>query len=177
MNTKKSKTSKITLLALFATISLTIYYVESLLPPLVPIPGIKLGLANIITLILLKNASLKDAFFVLLVRILLAALLFGQAMSLLYSLSGGLLSLVAMFLMNRFLHGSFTGVTGIWGALFHNMGQLFVAVLLVSSTAPLAYLPFFLISSVITGLFTSLCAHYASKSLQKLAVFQKGCCR
>lgn len=173
MHTTRSKASYITLLALFATISLAIYYVESLLPPIVPIPGIKLGLANIITLILLKNTSFKDAFFVLLVRILIATLLFGQVMGLLYSLSGGLFSLLAMFLINRFLHSSFTGITGICGALFHNLGQLLVAILLVSSLAPLAYLPFFLLSSVITGLFTGLCAHYASGLLRKLSVFRK----
>lgn len=166
-----SSVSHMTLLALWAVISLAIYYAESLLPPIVPVPGIKLGLANIITLILLKNAAFKDALFVLLIRILIAGLLFGQAMSLLYSLSGGLLSLFMMYFVNRFLHSSYLGLTGIFGALFHNLGQLFMAILLVSSTAPLAYLPFFLLSSMITGLFTGLCAHYASKHLHRLSFF------
>ncbi|MCM1412605.1 MAG: Gx transporter family protein, partial [Lachnospiraceae bacterium] len=84
---------KLTVLALFTTLSLAIYAVESVIPPLVPIPGIKLGLANIITLILLRNASAKDALLVLTARILLSALLFGHALSLLYSLAGGGLSL------------------------------------------------------------------------------------
>ena len=159
---------RIAKLALFTTIALTIYYAESLLPPLVPIPGIKLGLANIITLVLIKNASFKDAFFVLLMRIFIATFLFGQAMSLFYSLSGGLLSLFAMFLVNKFLQGSFDPITGIFGALFHNMGQLLTAMLIVSSAAPLAYLPFFVLSSLITGLFTGLCAHYATSKLTVL---------
>ncbi len=162
MKTSRPSTKHMTILALFTTIALAIYYVESLLPPLVPIPGIKLGLANVITLILIKNSSFKDAFFVLLMRILLAAFLFGQAMSLLYSLSGGLFGLLAMFFINKFLHGSFSGITGIFGALFHNLGQLCVAMLIVSSTAPMAYLPLFILSSMITGLFTGLCAKYAS---------------
>ena len=160
---------RITRLGLFTTIALAIYYAESLLPPLVPIPGIKLGLANIITLFLIKNASLKDAFLVLLVRILIATFLFGQAMSLLYSLAGGICSLLAMFLVHKFLQGHFTILTGIFGALFHNLGQLLVAMLLVSSVAPLAYLPFFVLSSLLTGAFTGLCAHFASA---KLSVFR-----
>ena len=158
-------TKQITVLALFTTIALAVYYAESLLPPIAPIPGIKLGLANIITLILIKKASIKDAFLVLLMRILIAGFLFGQAMSLLYSLAGGLLSLVSMYLIYKLLQGQFTFLTGIFGALFHNLGQLLVAMLLVSGTAPLAYLPFFILSSMITGTFTGLCAHYASKKL------------
>jgi len=171
MHTSDTKTVNLTRLALFTTLSLVIYYAESLLPPLVPIPGIKLGLSNIITLVLLKNATLKDAGLVLLVRILLSTLLFGQAMSMLYSLSGGLCSILVMYMINRFLHGSFTALTGICGALFHNIGQLLVAIFLVSSAAPLTYLPFFIISSVITGLFTGLCAHYASRLLRKQGFF------
>ena len=158
-------TKQITVLALFTTIALAVYYAESLLPPIVPIPGIKLGLANIITLILIKKASIKDAFLVLLMRILIAGFLFGQAMSLLYSLTGGIFSLVSMYLVYKLLQGHFTFLTGIFGALFHNLGQLLVAMLLVSGTAPLAYLPFFILSSMITGTFTGLCAHYASKKL------------
>ena len=81
-------TRKLTTLSLLAAIALALYAVESALPPIVPIPGIKLGLSNIITLVVLWKYSAKDAFFVLLVRILLATMFFGQAMSLLYSLSG-----------------------------------------------------------------------------------------
>ena len=158
-------TKQITVLALFTTIALAVYYAESLLPPIVPIPGIKLGLANIITLILIKKASIKDAFLVLLMRILIAGFLFGQAMSLLYSLTGGIFSLISMYLVYKLLQGHVTFLTGIFGALFHNLGQLLVAMLLVSGTAPLAYLPFFILSSMITGTFTGLCAHYASKKL------------
>ena len=166
-------TKHITVLALFTTIALAVYYAESLLPPIVPIPGIKLGLANIITLILIKKATLKDAFLVLLMRILIAGFLFGQAMSLLYSLTGGILSLVSMYLIYKLLQGQFTFLTGIFGALFHNLGQLSVAMLLVSGTAPLAYLPFFILSSMITGTFTGLCAHYASKKLPPSVFPQK----
>ena len=159
---------RLTLLALFTTLAMAIYYVESLLPTLVPIPGIKLGLANIITLLVLKNFSAKEAFWVLLARILLVSFAFGQFLSLFYSLAGGILCLLSMWLVNRLLNGSFLFLTSIFGALFHNLGQLLVAMLLTKSLAVLTYLPFFILSATITGLFTGLCAHFTQKHLGKL---------
>lgn len=159
---------RLTGLALFTTIALAIYYVESLLPTLVPIPGIKLGLANIITLLVLKNYSAKDAFLVLLMRILIATFLFGQAMSLLYSLAGGILCLLIMYLINKLFQGHFLFITSIFGALFHQFGQLIIACLLTSSLAAVSYLPFFFLSGTITGLFTGLCAYFSQKYLGKL---------
>lgn len=163
----KSNTKKLTTLALFTTIALAIYSVEAALPTLVPIPGIKLGLANIITLIVLRYLNAKDAFLVLLARIFIATFLFGQAMSLLYSLAGGILCLLVMVLINKFLQGHCIYITSIFGALAHQTGQLIVALLITSSLAPLTYVPFFIISGCITGLFTGLCAHFLLKYLTK----------
>lgn len=161
----KYSTKKLTILAFFTTLALGLYWVESLLPTLVPIPGIKLGLANIITLIILKNFSLREAFPVLLMRILIATFLFGQFVSLFYSLAGGICCLLAMALLLRLLQGHFLFLTSIFGALFHNLGQLLVAFILTQSLAVLTYLPFFILSGVVTGLFTGLCAHFAQKYL------------
>ncbi len=111
---------RLTVLGLFAALSLAVFAIESAIPPLVPIPGIKLGLTNIITLIVISNYSNKDALLVLLVRIVLASLFFGQAMSFLYSLAGGLLCLLAMGLAYRALQGHFLFLTSIFGAIFHN---------------------------------------------------------
>ena len=105
------QTKKLTTLALYATLSLAIYAAESALPPLAPIPGFKLGLANVITLILLLRYTLRDAALVLVVRILLSALLFGQALSLLYSLAGGISSLLVMGLINTILHKKYPQLT------------------------------------------------------------------
>ncbi len=171
MNLKQTKylnLKRLTTLALFTTLALAIYYVESLLPTLVPIPGIKLGLANIITLLVLKNVSAKDAFAVLLARILIATFLFGQFMSLFYSLAGGICCLLVMWLINHLLKGQFLFLTSIFGALFHNLGQMLVAIGITYTLAPLSYLPFFILSATITGLFTGLCAYYAQKHLGKL---------
>ncbi|MBQ7775586.1 MAG: Gx transporter family protein [Lachnospiraceae bacterium] len=158
---------RLTTLALFTTLALAIYYVESLLPTLVPIPGIKLGLANIITLLVLKNFSTKEAFLVLLARILIATFLFGQFLSMFYSLAGGLCCLLIMWLINHLLRGNFLFITSIFGALFHNIGQMLTAIVITASPAPLSYLPFFILSASITGLFTGLCAHFAQKYLSK----------
>ncbi len=160
MNTKK-----LTFLAMFTTLALIIFTIESAIPPLVPIPGIKLGLANIITLVLLMNSSLSDALWVLLTRILLASFFFGQALSLLYSLAGGLCCLLVMYLINRLLQGHFIFLTSIVGAMFHNLGQLSVAYLVVRTTGVISYLPFLMLSGVLTGLFTGLCAYFIQRFL------------
>ncbi len=158
-------TRKITALSLLATMALALYAVESALPPIVPIPGIKLGLANIITLVVLWKYSARDAFSVLLIRILLATMFFGQAISLLYSLSGGLLCLLAMLLVKRLLHGHYLFLASMTGAVFHNLGQIAIAFLLTGVPAVLVYLPFLLLSGLITGLFIGLCARFTLRFL------------
>lgn len=159
------KIKKLTTLAMFTTLALIIFTIESAIPAIVPIPGIKLGLANIITLVLLRNFSAKDTLVVLIMRILLATFFFGQAMSLLYSLVGGLLCFIAMLLVNKLLQGHFLFLTSIVGAIFHNLGQLAVAYLVTAVPGVLVYLPFLLLSAVITGLFTGLCAHFIQRYL------------
>lgn len=160
---------KLTALSLFTTLALAIFAVESAIPPLVPIPGVKLGLANIITLAVLTNYSEKDALCVLSARILLSALLFGQAVSLLYSLAGGILCFAAMCMANRLLRGHFLFLTSILGAVFHNLGQLLTALLITSTPGVLSYLPFLLLSGILTGLFTGLCAGFMNHRLKRLA--------
>ncbi len=162
------KTKKLATLAVFTTLSLAIYAIESAIPALVPIPGVKPGLANIITLVLLYSFSTKDAAMVLLSRILLSALLFGQAMSLTYSLCGGFLSLVVMAVIMKLLHKKYTYLTGAMGGLSHNLGQLLIALLLTATPGVLAYLPFLILSGIITGLFTGLCADLSRKYLNPL---------
>lgn len=156
---------KLTLLSLFTTISLAVYVIESAVPPLAPIPGIKLGLANIVTLMLLRRFRARDALMVLCCRILLSALLFGQALSLLYSLAGGLASLFAMCLIMKLLQKKWIFLTGAMGGLTHNMGQLFTAWAITATDGVFAYLPFLVLSGVITGLFTGLCAGFLDKYL------------
>ena len=158
---------KLSLLALFTTLSLAIFAIESAIPPLVPIPGIKLGLANIITLIMLRHFSARDAFLVLISRILLSSLLFGQALSLIYSLAGGLCSLLVMAFIIKLLQKKLLFLTGAMGGLTHNMGQLAAAFAITSTPGVLAYLPFLILSGILTGIFTGLCANFAGRYLMR----------
>ncbi len=159
------KTKKIVSLALFTALALILSLIESAFPPLAPIPGIKLGLANIITLIILLNYTPADAFLVLLVRVLLSSFFAGQAIYLLYSLAGALLCFLAMWFVNRLLQKHFIFLTSIIGSCFHNIGQILMAVLLTRTIGVTAYLPILLISGILTGLFTGLCAFYAQRYL------------
>lgn len=163
---------KTAVLALFTTISLAIFAIESAIPPLVPIPGIKLGLANIITLILLLHFTVRDALAVLVCRIMLSAFLFGQALSLLYSLAGGLCSLFLMALIRKLLGRKFVFLTGAVGGLAHNLGQLAVAFAITRTGGVLAYLPFLILGGILTGSFTGLCAGFAARHLPRLQLPQ-----
>ena len=159
---------KLTRLAMLTTIALIIFMVEAQIPPPIPIPGIKLGLANIITLLVLHLYNARDAALVLLARVLLSALLFGQAMSLLYSLCGGLLCFAAMALASRLLHRRFPELTSILGGIFHNIGQILAALLITAVPGVLVYLPYLLISGIVTGFFTGLCTRFALGCLRRL---------
>ncbi len=159
---------KLTVLSLMTALSLMIFFLESLLPSPVPIPGIKLGLSNIVTLILLNRYGAREALPVLLCRILLSCFFFSQAVSLAYSLTGGLFCLLTMTVIQALLQKRFLCLTSIFGAIAHNIGQMTVALALTRVPGVLAYLPFLMISAAVTGLFTGLCAHF---SLQRLPRF------
>lgn len=156
---------KLTTLALYTTLSLAVYAIESTIPPLVPLPGIKLGLANIITLILLRHYTARDAFLVLIARLLLSTLLFGHVLSLLYSLTGGIFSFAIMYISNRLLQKKLPFLTGALGGLSHNLGQLLIAFAVTATAGVFAYLPYLAISGILTGLFTGLCAYFTERYL------------
>ena len=164
----QSRTKKLAILALFAALALGIYGLESLIPNPFPIPGIKLGLANIVTLVVLKRFGIREAALVLTVRILLSSLLFGNGVTLLYSAAGGLLCLAIEFAINSFLKGKALFVTAVFGALFHNAGQLIVALFLTKVINVMVYAPYLGISAILTGLFTGLCAYYTLKLLPRI---------
>lgn len=163
MNTKK-----LTALALLTTISLTIFLLEGMIPPLVPIPGIKLGLANIVTLLVLVWFSAADAIFVTVARVLLGFFFAGTVMSLVYSLLGSFLSLVVMIILHKILKKEYIYITSIAGAIFHNIGQIIAAILFTSTPYLVSYLPFLMISGIVTGLFTGLCAYFMWKKFPKM---------
>lgn len=161
------KVQKIAILGMFTTIALTIFMIESMIPTLVPIPGIKLGLANIVTLFLLLRYDGLDAAKVLIARVILASIFGGQMVSFLYSICGGAFCLIAMILTNRFLKGNYIYLTSVVGAIFHNIGQILVACLVLQMSGILVYVPFLLISGVITGLFTGMACYFLNKALPR----------
>lgn len=143
-------TYKLTLSALFCTAALILSYIESLIPPFFAVPGIKLGLSNIISVYLLYTLGFKYALTVALLRVALSSLLFGTTLTLAYSLSGALLSLLLMYLFKRLSLFSEVGVS-IIGGISHNAAQIGVAVIIMQTNQIVYYLPPLLVSGTITG--------------------------
>ncbi len=168
MSTPRISIKKMTVLAMFTAISLVIFVLESYIPLPVPIPGIKLGLANIITLILLSLYKPQDAAMVLFCRIFLGSLFTGQLVTFFYSLCGGIACLLIMSITNRIYRGRFLVLTSIFGAIAHNLGQIALAYFVLQSIGVFAYLPFLILSAIVTGTFTGLCAHFFKKHIEKL---------
>ena len=125
-------------------------YIESLIPAFIPIPGIKLGLANIVSVFLLYKCGFKYAFTVSVLRVLLSVLLFGNILTLAYSLSGAVLSLLLMLLFKKTGLFSEVGVS-IVGGISHNAAQIAVACLLMDTARIMYYLPALIISGTVTG--------------------------
>ena len=165
---QQSGTARLTRLALLTAIALTIFMVEAQLPVLVPIQGVKLGLANIVTVYAVFALGPGDALLILLSRVFLGAVFSGQMMTLLYSLGGGLLSYLALLLLRRVLGRGQLWVSSPLSAVCHNLGQLLVAAAIMETWAVLAYLPYLALSGVITGLFTGACAQLLMARLDRL---------
>jgi heptaprenyl diphosphate synthase len=162
----RPRTRRLVYDALLAGVALVIFWVELQIPPLTPVPGIKLGLANVISLITLFAIGPADSLAVLLVRILLGGLVFGNPSALLYSIAGGALSFLVSLLLYKILRKDQIFVCGILCAVAHNIGQLAVAVLVTRTPAILLYFPVLGITGVVTGLFTGLAAGFALKTLK-----------
>ena len=164
------KTRKLTLMALLTAIALTIFVIENQIPAPVPIPGVKLGLANIITLITMKFLGKKEAGAVLLVRILMGAMFAGSPSTLLFSAAGGLLAYLVMCMtVDHFGENQLWIVSALAG-LAHNAGQLLACVLVVRTPGVFAYAPILAASGVITGVFTGFAAQYLLKVLKKAKI-------
>ena len=161
------KTKQTALLGLCAAIALVLAYVEALLPPIVAaIPGVKLGLPNIILIFLLYRCGVKQAAVVSLVRILLLLWIFGNAMSFYYSLAGAALSLTAMALLKRADFLSTVGVS-VAGAVLHNVGQVLVAMVLLNTAELGYYLIVLAIIGTVAGVFIGLAGHLAIQRIPR----------
>lgn len=164
------KLKKLTLLAVLTAVSLGMFLIESLIPLPIAVPGIKLGLCNIVTTCLLFLFGRKEAFAVLLLRVFLGAVLTGQLGGLPYSLCGGLLSLFVLCLLRRLLSDKQLWIAGILGGALHNLGQIAAAIVLTQTPSLLVYLPLLLIGGMLAGLFTGLCAQFLLQRLNKINI-------
>lgn len=146
-----SRVKKLCVLSVSVSLSLVLSFLESLIPPLVAVPGVKIGLANVVTVFILYTLGAPSAALVSLVRVLLSALLFGSAVSFWYSLSGAALSLLLMSLAKSTRLFSSVGVS-IVGGVAHNVGQTLAAMAILESAAIAVYLGPLLVSGVLAGI-------------------------
>ncbi|MBR5641371.1 MAG: Gx transporter family protein [Firmicutes bacterium] len=149
--TEAKGSARIAACGVLTALALIFSYIEFLVPLPIAIPGIKLGLANIVVLVCLYALGEKYAFLINVTRIALAALLFGSVFSALYALAGGLVSFAVMALLKRTKKFSVCGVS-MAGGVFHNMAQLAVAGFLVESAQVFYYFPVLLLSGMATGI-------------------------
>lgn len=151
---------KLTRLALLSAIALTIFMVEAQIPALVPIPGVKLGLANIVTVFTVFALGSREGCAVLAARVFLGAVFAGNFSTILYSAAGGICAIGITILLKKVLTKNQLWVAGCLGAIAHSVGQMGMAVTLTATPGLAIYLPVMTAISIVTGLFTGLCAQF-----------------
>ena len=154
------KTRKLTQMALLTAIALTIFMVEAQIPALVPVPGVKLGLSNIVTVFAVFAMGPKEAASILFARVFLGAIFAGNFSTIFYSAAGGACAILVTILLRKILKENQLWVAGSVGAVAHSVGQMAMAILLTGTPGLAVYLPIMIAISIVTGLFTGLCAQF-----------------
>lgn len=164
---------KMVYLSLLAAQAIVLSILESQLPVPTVVPGIKLGLANIITLVTLVFFSYSDTLIIVLIRCVISALFMGGPVLFMFSLSGGLLSATIMWIMLKSMKNlfSFVGMS-IAGSIAHNVGQVMAACFIMSDLSVTAYLPVLLVSGILMGSFVGICSTFMVKALKKLNLIE-----
>ena len=158
---------KVAYFGVFTALALIFSYIESLIPINFGIPGAKLGLANLMVVIVLYKMGAKEAYMLSMVRIVLSGFLFGNLFGIIYSLAGGILSLSIMTLLKKTDKFSIIGIS-MAGAVCHNIGQLIIAGIVVESTNVIYYMPALLIVGLATGLVIGIISSETIKRLRKI---------
>lgn len=162
----QTKTKFIATSAMFVCLALVFSYVEILIPFSVGIPGVKLGLANLVIIIALYEMDFKYAFVINAIRIVIAGLLFSGLFGMMYSIAGGLLSILVMWALKKTGLFSMIGVS-MAGGLAHNLGQLLVAAFLVSNLKMFIYFPVLMFSGIGSGILIGIVSYIIDKKLPK----------
>ena len=157
---------RIAYLGMLVGLAFIFSYIETLIPFTFAVPGIKLGLANIVVIVGLYLLGGKDAFLLSVVRIVLVGFTFGNLSMMLYSLGGGMLSYLAMLTAKKTGAFSMKGVS-ILGGVFHNVGQIIVAMLVLETIQLIYYLPTLLIAGTVTGFFVGLLGSMITERIKK----------
>lgn len=165
MKNSRTRTRRIAFAGLAASVALLLSYVEALLPPLfAAVPGIKLGLPNVMIIYVLYTMDMKYAVSVSATRLCLSALLFGNAMTFVYSAVGAVLSLLVMGILKKTDKLSVVGVS-VAGGVMHNLGQVLVAMVLLDTPQIAYYLIILTVTGTIAGVFIGLCGALLIKRL------------
>ena len=159
-----SKANRVATTALLATLALIFSYVEAIIPIPIAVPGVKLGIANLAVLIALYRFDFRYALSINLIRIIVSGLLFNGLFGALYAMSGGILSLLVMWILKKTNLFSIVGVS-MAGGVAHNMGQILVASIIVSDLRMFMYLPVLMFSGIISGIIIGIIAYYVQRSL------------
>ncbi len=159
-----NKSQQVAYIGIFTTLALIFSYVESIVPVGIPLPGVKLGIANMVILFVLYTLGAKSALGVNLLRIVIGGILFRGVFAMFYGLGGGLLSILVMILLKKTKKFSIIGVS-VGGSVFHNMGQLVMASLFMGTLKVFYYFPLLLFSGIITGIILGLLVHLLSRHL------------
>lgn len=149
---------KLTVMALLTAIALTIFVLEAQIPPFIPLAGVKLGLSNIVTVYAVFALGPWEAVAILGARIFLGAVFAGNFSTIFYSAGGGACAIAVTILLRRILTRKQLWVAGALGAAAHSIGQMAVAVAITGTPSLAVYLPVMIAISIVTGLFTGLCA-------------------
>ncbi len=162
------KVKKITRIAILSSLALIIFVLESLIPPVVPVAGVKIGLANTVVLFTMATSGVVPALFVMLVKVFLGNLFTGTAVSLIYSLLGSGLCFCAQWLAIAMLGSEKMWAVSVIGAIFHNIGQVMAAAVLTGTDKIIWYVVILIPVGIITGAFTGIAATYTLKATKKL---------
>ena len=161
------KTRKLVFMALLTALELIVWVIEGQIPAPIPVPGVKLGLASVITLTAMAVLGRREAGCILLARILLGALFAGSVSAVLFSLAGGALSWCVMALLLGHFERKLMWVVSVFGAIGHNAGQLLAAIAVTATPSLIWYGPALLASAIVTGAFTGLGAMYLTGALER----------
>lgn len=161
------KTKKVAVFALCVALAFTLSFLETLIPINIGIPGVKIGLANLVVVAALYLLDKREAFAISMIRILISGLVFTGAFSLLYSFTGGILSFIVMLLAMKSEKLSILGVS-ILGASVHNIGQIIVAAIVMQTPRIIYYFPVLLISGVIAGIIVGIISKTVVQRLMKI---------